>query len=1101
MKTLNHFGRFVLLVFLFLTFKSLGTDVLIDANEWNANPAADRPLTIQPLSPVVGNLFTNVTDDNGQYIYPSAKVGDYVVVIRPQGSSSAITFQFTVTATNLGQVDSLAISSQLGIQSYPTAGKASWTTAASDARYELSGTTLSNTFYPLFSNPSNYTTLIIATNQITNAIPTNFWSSSAAIWISNLVVNYNVSTNKYAFGSLLSSNYAAGVATINALSQTNNFTSIVTSNSSVFANTNQLLNVSNVLAGAIGAAGISSTTATNIAAFQSNLATNVLGTAAYSNSSAFYSANNPSLFMAGSSVTNFGTGLTNTLGTAARSNASAFYLSSNPSGYISGATVTNTVIAGTNGFGNIVLSNASAFLITNQLPGLTNAFVDKNITNNAATRAELNAETNLLVNRNSGLATNLFVTGGTTTNQTLINPILFTDVNGNGADVTNLSSVVVNNGIFVTGLDGNVTFSADGTSATTAYNISQLGGGAGLFLQSVVAGGYFNFQDLIGDGSLLISNGIVYGSGLGLTAIPAAGISTNGSSQTQVLTSFNGKTIWTNAAAGQVTFVQATNIADGQIVSLAITNAFGTNAPVVTVAGGAIFIPTNSAAVSNFLYATKMDETNAESYGQVATNFATEGNVSFGFAGTATNIYSTTNVIKFINSGTSLVTNGSFSWVSLMGVYSNKVNSAILTNNGTAWLMETNGTTLFSLNGASPVGTWTAVAGSGSPLSCFSFQFNHDGMEDTGFLSITNINNTIQSATNGILILITNGTITGSISASNGFGTNTTLGNPTFFFTAANWGYSNKIGNAQSAILSGVSNSITLGADDTISGGRENSIGNTGGSVIAGGESNSVAGGAGFSVISGGLANSIIINGTEDVIAGGNGNSIGLGNSFPTSRSSILGGQFNSVSNPPSNGTLEYSTILGGQSNSTTLSYDVILGGLFATVTNNHVLMWSDGSSVLNSSSDNTVVMLATNGYNFRGGPANFSGGILIGGVPIATTNSSYLVDTNFILNQIYTNTVGTPVLVRGAVVITTAAVAGSSELDLMVDQTQSGTFVAKGSCKLLTSIAAALAGTSQFDISGVVSNNATYYFTNSSAGVGDSSALLTGSGQISKLP
>lgn len=108
------------------------------------------------------------------------------------------------------------------------------------------------------------------------------------------------------------------------------------------------------------------------------------------------------------------------------------------------------------------------------------------------------------------------------------------------------------------------------------------------------------------------------------------------------------------------------------------------------------------------------------------------------------------------------------------------------------------------------------------------------------------------------------------------------------------------------------------------------------------------------------------------------------------------------------------------------------------------------------------------------------------------------ITQTNFVLNQLYTNLTGGGIAVHALASLTTAAVAGSSEMDLMVAQTGS-TFAMIDGPKLITSISA-VTGAMQFGLNGSVQTNGVYYFTNSSSGAGDSSSIISGSGQVTGL-
>src|SRR6185312_3662731 len=264
------------------------------------------------------------------------------------------------------------------------------------------------------------------------------------------------------------------------------------------------------------------------------------------------------------------------------------------------------------------------------------------------------------------------------------------------------------------------------------------------------------------------------------------------------------------------------------------------------------------------LFAGKLDATNGFGTGDVLTNLALEGNVSFGRDGQATNILSGTNYLYFVGAGSGLATNGAFIWYSSLNCYSNW-NGAILTNNSTAWLLQTNGVTLYSLSGSNPIGAYSAVSGAlPAPASYYTAGLN-DHMPIFGVNSWTNILAQIIAATNSQMAVITNGTGTGSIAVVNGFGTNTTLR-----FATAQWGYLNSVGGSSfSAALAGSSNSVALGAGNIIAGGQNNSVGNSTGNGILGGTWNSIGSGGGFSVINGGTSNRIDLNTSYGVIGGG----------------------------------------------------------------------------------------------------------------------------------------------------------------------------------------------------------------------------------------
>ena len=118
--------------------------------------------------------LTQVTSGSGSTtfsnLYGSSISGLYHCTI--PGPPQLAQFDFWVSATNLGQITASSNLVTLGTQTYP-AGAWAWSAQASDARYQFNGTVLSNTFYPLFSNPSNYFAGPIVSNTIGALAQTN----------------------------------------------------------------------------------------------------------------------------------------------------------------------------------------------------------------------------------------------------------------------------------------------------------------------------------------------------------------------------------------------------------------------------------------------------------------------------------------------------------------------------------------------------------------------------------------------------------------------------------------------------------------------------------------------------------------------------------------------------------------------------------------------------------------------------------------------------------------------------------------------------------------------------------------------------------------
>lgn len=117
-----------------------------------------------------------------------------------------------------------------------------------------------------------------------------------------------------------------------------------------------------------------------------------------------------------------------------------------------------------------------------------------------------------------------------------------------------------------------------------------------------------------------------------------------------------------------------------------------------------------------------------------------------------------------------------------------------------------------------------------------------------------------------------------------------------------------------------------------------------------------------------------------------------------------------------------------------------------------------------------------------------------------AATNVAYQIMTNFVLNTTYTNTSGGPMLVSSMVRVHTAAVNGDASIDLMVDQAGGTTFIPFGGLRLGTTVAVTLAMDYTNSTSTTISNLASYYWTNSSAGAGNVGALIAGTASYTAL-
>lgn len=202
------------------------TDVFFDLTEvpgFGAFPATNRQITVQQQTPFAGNvIFLPLTGADGRTTNLNSGTGLYNCSIK--APPSVINFQIYVTATNLGSVDALTIPATGSASTYP-AGSVAWSIFASDQRYQLSGTTLSNTFYPLYSNPSNYinnTTLLSSSNGIMAIVNANGGTNGLAT--TNFVLSQGYVTATVTNG-LATTNYvnsvAAAAGITNGLATTN----------------------------------------------------------------------------------------------------------------------------------------------------------------------------------------------------------------------------------------------------------------------------------------------------------------------------------------------------------------------------------------------------------------------------------------------------------------------------------------------------------------------------------------------------------------------------------------------------------------------------------------------------------------------------------------------------------------------------------------------------------------------------------------------------------------------------------------------------------------------------------------------------------------
>jgi hypothetical protein len=859
------------------------------------------------------------------------------------------------------------------------------------------GTPIVQSNLPALTN--KFITLLEVTNAQLAAMPTNFWSASATTWISNLISFGSINTNKYAAGTLLSSSTnTAGLVTLNAVNQTNGYSPLVFTNVSQVVYTNMLTAVSNSLAGQI-------TAPTN--GYSPLVFTNV--------SQVVY--------------TNMLVALTN------------------------GYATTTFAKSVTNGYSPAVFTNSAQFLYTNALPALTNGFVDKSITNNAATVAQLISATNAIA-AGSGIsastATNInnaaagviatngigltykFSSTGTNAITGITQPLVNAASNSVVVTATNTASSlitqsnaatlalinarpifnqVISNVYAGSNVTVTVTNLANGERVAVLDNMSDTqfkayfdrnvnalsadnGLGTNLELDTnsfsgntalTVVGNQINTGnlDVTGNsyfrGPVVITNGTISGNGIGLTNTSATNITGNALTQVTNIAQFAIGVLSINAVTG-------TNIASA-LIGLS-------NAPIVS--------------TNNFLRASKVDSTNGTAYGLTSTNSTIEGNVKMGPAGDSIVIYgAATNFIAFTNAGSSIATNGSFVW-SPVGQYTNWWTGAIITNNGSSWLLQTNGVTLYSINGAVPIGAYSVISGAiPGPGAVYTAAIN-DHMTFLGYWSVTN-----QSAiSNAILVNASNN----AIANLNGYGTNPALywtGVSTQIFSAGQFGISNNTASPYSVILGGTKNWISNFQDfSAIIGGVSNSI--TGftevspSSAIYGGLFNTINQSRGVAIL-GGLGNSAdSASEWTSIIGGLNNSTVSLNGSGRPNGSVILGGSGNkiiSTADPGAN--LFNAAILEGRNNTVSSPYGVAIGQNIVITNGVSTFVFSDGTP-FTSKTNSEFDIVATNGLKV------FSGGIQVTNLnPGAATaaigvTAAGALTTNSVPNSIVASAIAT---------------------------------------------------------------------------------------------
>jgi len=392
-----------------------------------------------------------------------------------------------------------------------------------------------------------------------------------------------------------------------------------------------------------------------------------------------------------------------------------------------------------------------------------------------------------------------------------------------------------------------------------------------------------------------------------------------------------------------------------------------------TITGGGSFAGLGTGIVG------KINSTNGFGVNPTFTNNTKlEADVSFGALGQALGITSGkgTNFLVFTGAGSSPATNGALVWTSGLNCYTNWLNGVILTNNGSAWLMQTNGITLYSLTSSSPIGTYSAVNGALPAPSSFSTAAILPSMVMLGYWSVSNQVAQSNALFTNMVLLATNN----YIANNGGFGTNARLystrllwnstelslagpSNPgsQMDFASAAWGEANTNNSSGfgGAILSGATNRMVADGGGLIVGGIRNTlIGGSGNAdIIVGGSWNTINGSAGISSVDanflgGGFSNTIQNVSTFAFLGGG------YNNALQGAYAINLGGLSNTNLN-------DGSVILGGSSNRVTGTWS-IAAGRNATVTGSNSFVWSDGTAT-SSTTNSQFTVSGTNGLYVSG--------------------------------------------------------------------------------------------------------------------------------------
>lgn len=118
----------------------------------NANPASNRWVTLQALSPYPGNLVNYTSTIAGGFWASNLTVGDWAGEVKQKGSANAIKFQISLTESDTGVRYATNLWSVPGVQSYPQSGRAAWSIHSADLRYARYGEASATNVYSGVSN-------------------------------------------------------------------------------------------------------------------------------------------------------------------------------------------------------------------------------------------------------------------------------------------------------------------------------------------------------------------------------------------------------------------------------------------------------------------------------------------------------------------------------------------------------------------------------------------------------------------------------------------------------------------------------------------------------------------------------------------------------------------------------------------------------------------------------------------------------------------------------------------------------------------------------------------------------------------------------------